>query len=155
MEVFGHMGPKYVELLAYFAVKAHQVWNWPQWFFWHKFAPKFGACLAEGNHLKAQYMREWYAHQRTDDDDDAVDAAVNDPDLDLDGPATSSRRRGHVRVPMADPFGVRGRRRGASPGYGSRGRRGRGGRRHHGGRGRGRGGAHGPARRGRRRGPAA
>ena len=109
MEVFGHMGAEFVQLLAHFAAKAQAVRGWPAWFFWHKFAPKFGACLAEGNYLKANFMRDFYVRHRPDAGDagDADGQAANEPELDLEGPALSSRRRGHVRVPSASPFGQR------------------------------------------------
>ena len=72
-----------------------------------------GACLAVGNHTKANFMREFYAcHTPAVDPDDPDGTGVDgELDVNLEGPAMSARRRGHVRVPSAAPFGVRRNRR--------------------------------------------
>ena len=153
MEPFGHMGHTFVELLAHFAAKAHEVRGWPEWFFWHKFAPKFGACLAKGNYEKACFMRNFYERRRVDGDaatggggPDASRPVAHDRELDLDGPAQSARRRGHVRIPRA-PGHRRGARRRPSRGGSGGGPARRGGAaRVGGGRGRGRGRGGGPRR---------
>jgi len=121
-EVFGHLGEEFVRLLAHFAAVASAVRNWPKWFFWHKFAPKFAACLAEGNHLKANFMRDFYANRRVDvGADDVAGADPAEPALDLEGPALSARRRGHVRVPVARPAGYRAPRRQVAAGVNAHG----------------------------------
>ena len=100
VETFGRLGDSFVELLRELADMAHSIRGWPQWFFWQKWAPKIGACLAEGNFAKVTQIRSANANERLRVQRQAANGAdTGDAGYDLGGPASWSSRTPTRRMP--------------------------------------------------------
>lgn len=93
IEAFGRLGNKFTTLLRELAEMAHVLRRWPRWYFWDKWAPKIGACLAEGNHIKAVLLRAEYSNRRVSSAIASVASCDDhwDPSVDLTGPAEGAR----------------------------------------------------------------
>jgi len=101
VESFGRLGDKFITLLREIAEMAHVLRRWPRWYFWDKWAPKIGACLAEGNHIKSAMLRAEYSRLRVAGAVATADDDANhwDHTIDLTGPAEAGRPNGTLRQP--------------------------------------------------------
>ena len=101
VEAFGRLGDTFVGLLRELADMAHTIRRWPRWFFWHKWAPKIAACLAEGTHAKVACVRSEYARVSTTTiQASAGDTDPWDQDVDATGPVDGARRGSTRRMPL-------------------------------------------------------
>ena len=102
IESFGRMGQRFNTLLRELGEMAHVLRGWPRWYFWDKWAPKIGACLAVGNHLKIANLRSEYSGRRIAGVIASASSSADhwDHTIDLTGPAESPRRSATLRQPL-------------------------------------------------------